>query len=90
VREPLEFNLRHNFARFRFIVIVGQQLDFCAGAFLRPERFATATDIVFDDGIRGVENGRGAAIILFQLDDFDLRKIFSMFSRLATSAPRQP
>ena len=75
VRQPLEFDLRHHFARLVLVAGIGLQLDFRAGALAGPERLAAAPDVVFDDGVGGVENGGGGAVILLQLDDFDLGKM---------------
>ena len=56
---------------FRFVHLVfgGVQVDLRAGAVLRPERFALALRVVFDDGVRRVQNILGRAVVLLQPDD---------------------
>ena len=39
-------------------------------------------DVVFDDGVGGVENGGGAAVILLQLHDLDLGKMLFQFEQV--------
>ena len=71
IREPLKLNRRHDFARLVLVVAKSVQQDFCARALAGPQIFSAPLDVVLDDGVRGVENGRRAAVILFELDDFD-------------------
>ena len=89
VRQPLELDLRHNFAGFIFICIVSLNLDFGPGAIAGPQGFPTTADVVLDDGVGRIENIRGAPIILLQLDDLDLGKMLLQVQQIGhlRSAP---
>ena len=69
--EPGVFDLLNDGAGFGFVVGKRVQSDFFALAFLRPQLFAAAAGVVLYDGIGGLENGGGGAVVLFELDDFD-------------------
>jgi hypothetical protein len=78
-----KFNLFDNTARFVFVVRVGTQNNFASLSFAGPKLLWPPARIVFDDGIGGVENGTGRAIILFQFDDFDLGKVLFEVEQVA-------
>ncbi len=76
LRDAGVIDLLDHRARFFFVVGEGVQEDFCAIAFVGPELFAAAAEIVFDDRVRRAKNRVGGAIILLELDDFDFGKMF--------------
>ena len=56
---------------------------------LRPELLPTAAHVVFNDGIGRLQNRVRGTIILFQLDHFDLAKMFLQIEQIGNlrSAP---
>ena len=74
--QPREINLLDNGPRFLLVVCETLQNDLCAVAFLRPKFFASAPDVVFDEGVGSFENCVGGPVILFELDDFDVGEMF--------------
>ena len=89
-RQAGVFDLLGGAARLLLVVGEGVEEDFGAAAFVRPELFAAAAGVVFDDGVGGGEDGVGGAVILLQRMTLTPGKCFSKSSRLAVSAPRQP
>ncbi|MDB6054097.1 MAG: hypothetical protein JWN25_1620, partial [Verrucomicrobiales bacterium] len=67
-----------------FFLILGEVLEknFVPLAFFGPEMFAAAARVVFDDGVGGFEDDGGGTVVLFQLHDFDFRKVFFEFEEV--------
>src|SRR6185437_13284451 len=74
--EARVIDLLHYRARFLFIVIESVQNDFWAVSLVGPELFAAAAQVVFDDRICRAQDGVCGTVILLELDDFDLGKMF--------------
>src|SRR3982750_2203765 len=66
----------NDFTRFILIRLEGAQGNLCAVTFVRPQRLRAAPRVVFDEGIGGVEDDAGGTIVLFQLYDLHLGKMF--------------
>ena len=69
------FDLLHDRAGFLFVVAKVCRMILSPSPLSRPELFAAAAGVVFDDGVGGVQNRVRGAIILLELDDFDLGKM---------------
>ena len=87
VRQPFEFDLSDQFPRLVLVVIVRLELDFGPVTLVGPQGFPAPPRIILDDGIGGVEDGGRAAIILLQLDDFDLRKMLFQIEQVGDFRP---
>ena len=74
--QPVEFDLFDHLQGFRLIRLIRVQTDAFTLPLRRPESFAPPLGVVPDNGVGGVQNGVGGAVVLFELHHLHLRKMF--------------
>ena len=73
--EPRVANLLRCRARLLFLIGENLQNNPFSRAFLRPEFFSAAADIMLDEGIGRLKNRIGRAVVLLELDDLHFWKM---------------
>ncbi len=66
---PGKLNLLGHTLGFQLVVVINLKNDSRAIAFLRPELFAAALNVVANEAVCGAENRVGRTIVLLELDD---------------------
>ena len=76
VTKTVRDNFGYDLVGFIFFMFAGQYFNWYAIAIDAKQLFLEFMRVIGDQNIRGFQNAFSGAVVLFQLDDLQLRKVF--------------